>query len=57
MSIADDIAEQISIWCDSNGVKEYSQEIIREDYIDDDVKEALANEIEEKLKEKGITCV
>lgn len=57
MAIADEIAEQISVWCNSNGIKEYSREIIREDFIDADTKEALANEIEEKLKMKGITIV
>ena len=57
MSVADDITEQISTWCDSNGIREYSREIIREDFVDADAKEALANEIEEKLKAKGITIV
>ncbi len=57
MAIADDIAKQISIWCNSNGIKEYSRQIIREDFIDADAIEALANEIEEKLKMKGITIV
>ena len=57
MSVANDIAEQIVVWCNSNGIKEYSREIIREDFIDADTKEALANEIEEKLKGKGISIV
>ena len=57
MSVTDDIVEQIVVWCNSNGIKEYSREIIREDFVDVDAKEALADEIEEKLKAKGITIV
>ena len=55
MSVTDDITEEIANWCKRYGLVVYSREIIA-DYITEETSmTSLVDEIEEKLKKKGIT--
>lgn len=54
MSVIDAIVNEIVAWCKKHEHKEFSREVIREDYIEGWTKE-LIDEIVRKLKAKGIT--
>lgn len=53
MAVTDDIVEEIARLCEESGMKEFSLEIIREDYLTGYAVEFM-NEIKVKLKAKGI---
>ena len=55
MSVTDDIVEEIVEICTQAGnVKEFSREVIYDYIKEETTMTSLANEIEEKLKMKGI---
>ena len=53
MSVTDDIVKSIVELCEERNEKQFSHEIIVEDYLLS-YEDELAEEIEEKLKAKGI---
>jgi len=54
LSVTDDIVEEIMRLGKEDGITVFSREIIREDICEGYVDQ-IADEIEEKLKKKGIT--
>jgi len=55
--IVEEIVEEIVTWCKQNKQQSYSREVLVEDCIRTSYASALINEIEAKLKAKGITIV
>ena len=53
MSVTDDIIEEIVQWCSEHSQKEYSRDLIREDWVWE-AYDKIVDEVAEKLKAKGI---
>ena len=55
MSVTDDIAEEIVAYCKQYKLKTHSREVIYDYIKEETTMTSLADEIERKLKEKGIS--
>ena len=55
MSVTDDITDEIVAWCKRRRFTAYSREVIYDYIKEETTMTSLADEIEEKLKVKGIT--
>jgi len=53
VSVTDDIIEEIVQWCSEHSQKEYSRDLIREDWVWE-AYDKIVDEVAEKLKAKGI---
>ena len=54
MSVTDDIADEIASWCKKRRFTAYSREVIGDYITEETTMTSLVDEIEEKLKKKGI---
>jgi len=57
MSVTDDIVEEIVAGCKTYKLTVYSREVMYDYLTESTCLTSLADEIEEKLKVKGIKCV
>jgi len=57
MSVTDNIAEEIAVYCKLYKLTTYSREVVYDYIKEETAMTSLADEIEEKLKVKGITIV
>ena len=55
MSVTDDIAEEIRVLCYQESRDDFSREVIYDYIKEETTMTSLADEIERKLKEKGIS--